>query len=62
MMDVTSYSIYAADNADDPAESEGEIDIGSGMTTQITTMTFSDPGDLEYVTDPNDPNLGAPLD
>ena len=53
------YSIYAADNADDPAESEGEIDIGSGTATQITTMTFSDPGDLEYVTDPNDPNLGA---
>ncbi|MGB2119997.1 MAG: PGF-CTERM sorting domain-containing protein [Candidatus Poseidoniaceae archaeon] len=53
------YSMYAADNADDPAESEGEIDIGSGTTTQITTMTFSDPGDLEYVTDPNDPNLGS---
>ena len=53
------YSWYDADDVDDPTESEGEIDIGSGMTTQVTTITFSDPGDLEYVTDPNDPNLGA---
>ena len=51
------YSLYDADEPDDPPESEGEIDIGSGSTIQITTMTFSDPGDLEYTQDPNDPNV-----
>ena len=51
--------MYDFDGAEDPSESEGEIDIGSGSTIQVTTMTFSDPGDLEYVEDPNDPNLGS---
>ena len=53
------YAMYDFDGAEDPSESEGEIDIGSGSTIQVTTMTFSDPGDLEYVEDPNDPNLGS---
>ena len=51
------YAMYDFDGAEDPSESEGEIDIGSGSTIQVTTMTFSDPGDLVYVQDPNDPNL-----
>ena len=53
------YSMIDDQDSGDPSESEGEIDIGSGSTIQITTMTFSDPGDLEYVQDPNDPNLGS---
>ena len=51
------YAMVDDQDSGDPSESEGEIDIGSGSTIQITTMTFSDPGDLEYVQDPNDPNL-----
>ncbi|GIR00916.1 MAG: hypothetical protein CM15mP9_6190 [Methanobacteriota archaeon] len=57
--DVTYMLWYDDHDSEDPSESEGEIDIGSGSTIQITTMTFSDPGDLEYVQDPNDPNLGS---
>ena len=59
MTDVTYTLWYAADNADDPSESEGQETFTATSSSEMITITFEDPGDLEYVTDPNDPNLGA---
>ena len=53
------YSWYEADDVDDPTESEGQETFTATSSSQTITIVFDDPGDLEYVTDPNDPNLGA---
>ena len=47
-------NLYASGN--DPTETEGSVDLGSGNVIQVTTITFNDPGDYSYTMDPNDPN------
>ena len=42
-------------SGNDPAETEGSVDLGSGNVIQVTTITFSDPGVYSATLDPNDP-------
>ena len=47
------YQWYTADAIDDPTYSEGQVDLGSGSNFQVSTITFSDPGNLVHTPDPN---------
>ncbi|RZD45560.1 MAG: hypothetical protein CXT69_02045, partial [Methanobacteriota archaeon] len=55
----TLYQEYSADPIDDPAETEGSIDLGSGNNFQATTITFSDPGLLIHTPDQTGPTDGT---
>ena len=42
------YNDWAAEGGNDPAETEGSIDIGSGNMFTTSLFTFTDPGVMEY--------------
>jgi len=42
------YNAWAAEGGNDPAETEGSIDIGSGNMFTTSLFTFTDPGVMEY--------------
>ena len=44
------YNDWAAEGGNDPAETEGSIDIGSGNMFTTSLFTFTDPGVMEYDT------------
>ena len=44
------YNEWAAEGGNDPAETEGSIDIGSGNMFTTTLFTFTDPGMMVYDT------------
>jgi len=57
--DCALYQMHTADSADDPAYSEGQVDLGSGSNFQVSTITFSDPGNFVHTPDPNGQTEGT---
>ena len=53
------YAMVDDHDSQDPSESEGQETFTATSSSQTVTIVFDDPGDLEYVQDPNDPNLGS---
>ena len=53
------YAMVDNHDSQDPSESEGQETFTATSSSQTVTIVFDDPGDLEYVQDPNDPNLGT---
>ncbi|WP_438995627.1 hypothetical protein [Poseidonia sp.] len=43
------------EGGNDPVETDGTIDLGSGNAIQVSTITFTDPGLYTSTLDPNDP-------